>query len=104
MEPATTTVKPFFAIEIDEQAELSRRILLHGFRPDASLLRDQITACDATALATYRGFSRFMLEDLENNPYAAGRSRTQLRKLSSKIAIEMIEVRTSLDAWTANRG
>jgi pyoverdine/dityrosine biosynthesis protein Dit1 len=90
------TPRNFFATEVDGQAELSRQILLHGFRPDAALLRGQITAGDATALATYRGFSRFLLEDLENNRYTAGMSRTRLRKLSSKIAIEMIEVRAAL--------
>jgi pyoverdine/dityrosine biosynthesis protein Dit1 len=93
---ASTTRIAFFATATDAQAARSRRVLFHGFRPDAFVLRDQITACDAGALATYRGFSRFMLEDLENNRYAAGMSRTRLRKLSSKIAIEMIEVRLAL--------
>jgi hypothetical protein len=33
-----------------------------------------------------------MLEDLDNNPYTAKMSRSQRRKLSSKTALEMIEV------------
>jgi hypothetical protein len=37
-----------------------------------------------------------MLEDLENNRYALGMSRSQRKKLSSKIAIEMIEVRDAV--------
>jgi pyoverdine/dityrosine biosynthesis protein Dit1 len=86
----------FFATQIDDQAELSRQILLNGFRPDSSVLRSQINACDPSTLALYRGFSRFMLEDLEHNRYALGMSRSQRRKLSLKIAIEMIEVRDAV--------
>jgi pyoverdine/dityrosine biosynthesis protein Dit1 len=73
-------------------AELCRQILLKGFRPDSTILRSRISANEPAVLALYRGFSKFMLEDLDNNPYTAKMSRTQRRKLSSKIALEMIEV------------
>jgi pyoverdine/dityrosine biosynthesis protein Dit1 len=77
---------------VDTDAELCRQILLKGFRPDSTILRSRISANEPAVLALYRGFSKFMLEDLDNNPYTAKMSRSQRRKLSSKTALEMIEV------------
>jgi pyoverdine/dityrosine biosynthesis protein Dit1 len=80
-------------VQINDDAELCRRLLMEGFKANTAQLRARILAQDPATLALYRGFSRFMLEDLENNLYTSHLSKSQRRKLSSKVAFEMIEVR-----------
>jgi pyoverdine/dityrosine biosynthesis protein Dit1 len=87
------TVTHPISTKVHSDAELCRQVLLKGFRPDSTVLRSRISANEPAVLALYRGFSKFMLEDLDNNPYTAKMSKSQRRKLSSKIALEMIEVR-----------
>ncbi|PHH77286.1 hypothetical protein CDD82_3581 [Ophiocordyceps australis] len=77
--------------KLEEQAELCRRILVFGFQPESQELRQQIDNKDAVMLPLYRGFSRFMLEDLEVNCYTKDLSRSQRRRLASKVAFEMIQ-------------
>ncbi|KAI1765627.1 Pyoverdine/dityrosine biosynthesis protein-domain-containing protein [Hypoxylon sp. FL1150] len=72
------------------EAELCRRILMAGCQSQRSALRDRIDSQDATILALYRGFSRFMLEDLELHPFTRKMSRSKQKRLSSKVAFEMI--------------
>jgi pyoverdine/dityrosine biosynthesis protein Dit1 len=79
-------------VKINDDAELCRRLLMQGFRADTDKLRNQIDEGDPKILRLYRGFSRFMLEDLEKNHYTAELSKSKRRKLSSKVAFEMIEV------------
>ncbi|KAI5361771.1 putative pyoverdine/dityrosine biosynthesis protein [Septoria linicola] len=78
-------------VQINDDAELCRRLLMQGFKADAHQLQNRIQIQDPATLRLYRGFSRFMLEDLENNIYTKHLSKTQRRKLSSKVAFEMIE-------------
>lgn len=82
----------FIATKITNEAETCRKILTMGFQLDSSKLREILDTKDATMLALYRGFSRFMLEDLATNAYTRHLSKSQLRKTSSKIAFEMIQV------------
>ncbi|PHH61479.1 hypothetical protein CDD81_326 [Ophiocordyceps australis] len=79
------------ATKLEKQAELCRRILVFGFQPDSRELRQQIDNRDAVVLPLYRGFSRFMFEDLEVNCYTQDLSRSQRRRLASKVAFEMIQ-------------
>ncbi|KAI1138131.1 Pyoverdine/dityrosine biosynthesis protein-domain-containing protein [Hypoxylon sp. FL0543] len=72
------------------EAELCRRILMAGCQSQRYSLRARIDSQDPAILALYRGFSRFMLEDLELHPFARSLSRSKQKKLSSKIAFEMI--------------
>jgi pyoverdine/dityrosine biosynthesis protein Dit1 len=74
-----------------EEAEFSRQILHQGFKTDEAILRSRIESKDHSTLRLYRGFSRFMLEDLSLNGYTKCLSRSQLRKLSSKVSFEMIK-------------
>lgn len=73
------------------EADLSRQILDQGFKTDEAILRSRIDSKQQSTLKLYRGFSRFMQEDLSINRYTQGLSRSQLKKLSSKIAFEMIQ-------------
>lgn len=81
-------------VGINDNAELCRRLLMQGFKANTHKLRSSIASHDPAMLRLYRGFSRFMLEDLENNKYTQHLSKSQRRKLSSKVAFEMIEVRS----------
>lgn len=78
--------------QITKDAELCRRILMAGCQSQRSALRDRIVGEDPAILALYRGFSRFMLEDLERHPFTQGMSRSKQKKLSAKVAFEMIMV------------
>ncbi|KXX81376.1 Spore wall maturation protein DIT1 [Madurella mycetomatis] len=75
---------------VTEEAELCRRILMAGCGPRKSAVRAKIDSKDPAITALYRGFSRFMLEDLEHHPHTQKMSRSQQKKLSTKVAFEMI--------------
>ncbi|KAI2604453.1 Pyoverdine/dityrosine biosynthesis protein-domain-containing protein [Hypoxylon fragiforme] len=72
------------------EAEISRRILMAGCPSQRVPLRERIESQDPAILALYRGFSRFMLEDLEHHPFTRNMTRSKQKKLSSKVAFEMI--------------
>lgn len=84
-------LQSFIPTKRTTEANLSRQILHHNFKTEEAVLRSRITSKDHSALKLYRGFSRFMLEDLSLNPYTKDLSRSQLRKLSSKVSFEMIQ-------------
>ena len=75
-----------------DEAELCRRILMAGCGPHKSAVRARIDSKDRAITALYRGFSRFMLEDLEHHRHTRGMTRSQQKKLSAKVAFEMILV------------
>ncbi|KAL2169039.1 hypothetical protein VTG60DRAFT_6538 [Thermothelomyces hinnuleus] len=76
--------------KLTEEAELCRRILMAGCGPRRSAVRAKIDSKDPAITALYRGFSRFMLEDLEHHPHTRNLTRSQQKKLSAKVAFEMI--------------
>lgn len=77
--------------KICEDSELSRRLLIAGCDTDAGKLRKDIEQPDHPRLHLYRGFSRFMLEDLALHPYCKTLSRKMFKKVVSKVAFEMIK-------------
>ncbi|KAI0105952.1 Pyoverdine/dityrosine biosynthesis protein-domain-containing protein [Daldinia grandis] len=72
------------------EAELCRRLLMAGCQSQKAALRTRIESQEAGILALYRGFSRFMLEDLELHPFTRTMSRSRQKKLSCKVAFEMM--------------
>ncbi|KAE8407482.1 Pyoverdine/dityrosine biosynthesis protein-domain-containing protein [Aspergillus pseudonomiae] len=80
----------YLATNLDNTAELCRRILVAGCQPSEESLRTQIESGDKSTLALYRGFSRFMLQDLDRHPLTQSQSRSQRKKLAAKVAFEMI--------------
>ncbi|KAI0895451.1 Pyoverdine/dityrosine biosynthesis protein-domain-containing protein [Annulohypoxylon nitens] len=76
--------------QVTTEAELCRRILMAGCQSQSSVLRARIDSQDSAILALYRGFSRFMLEDLFYHPLIRVMSRSKQKKLSAKVAFEMI--------------
>ncbi|PYH83391.1 hypothetical protein BO82DRAFT_373412 [Aspergillus uvarum CBS 121591] len=76
--------------DLTGESELCRQMLLHMCGSNPNSLRNHILTQDASVLALYRGFARFMLEDLEEHAAARGLSRSQRKKLAEKLAFEMI--------------
>lgn len=83
-------IQHHIATRLTEEAELCRQILMAGCQPDRSTLRAKLESQDNALLALYRGFSRFMLEDLELHPATQDMSRSKQRKLATKVSFEMI--------------
>lgn len=77
------------------EAELCRKLLMATCQIDGGGLRSLLKGQDASSLALYRGFSRFMLEDLALNQNCAALSQSQRKKLATKVAFEMMMVRSS---------
>ena len=77
---------------LTEEAELCRKLLMSTCSIDPNVLNDLIKGGDQSLVALYRGFARFMLEDLAFHPDCAGKSTSQRKKLSTKVAAEMIKV------------
>lgn len=86
-------ISHFLNTTVSEEAELCRRILMSGCQSDKALLRRKIDSQNPSTLALYRGFSRFMLEDLDLHPFTRSISRSQRKKLAAKVSFEMIMVR-----------
>ncbi|KAI2469528.1 Pyoverdine/dityrosine biosynthesis protein-domain-containing protein [Annulohypoxylon bovei var. microspora] len=84
------TIDHHVETRVTTEAELCRRILMAGCQSQRFGLRARIESQDAAILALYRGFSRFMLEDLEHHPFTQTMSRSKQKKLSAKVAFEMI--------------
>lgn len=77
--------------KITEDSELSRMILMKGCDTDDGRLRKQILIAGHPRLHLFRGFSRFMMEDLCLLPHFQNMSRKQFKKIVSKVAFEMIK-------------
>ncbi|AEY98084.1 FAFR401Wp [Eremothecium gossypii FDAG1] len=81
----------FCGTKICEDSELSRKILMKGCDTDDGRLRKQIEIPGHPRLHLYRGFSRFMVEDLCLLPFFQNTSRKYFKKTVCKVAFEMIK-------------
>lgn len=72
-------------------SDVSRQILMKGCDTDDGRLRKQIGIDGHPRLHLYRGFSRFMMEDLTLLPFFAKSSRKGFKKIISKVAFNMIK-------------
>ena len=81
----------FTGSQIDEISDISRQVLMRGCDTDDGRLRRHISIKGHPRLHLYRGFSKFMTEDLSLLPYFEQTSRKQFKKLVSKIAFNMIK-------------
>lgn len=81
----------FLNTEIKADAEICRAILMCGCSTDPEILRSMIDCNDPAKIALYRGFSKFMFEDLAQQPATVSLGSKSRRKLASKVAFEMIK-------------
>lgn len=87
---AQTEVDHHLKTKLDELTEVNRKILMLGCDDNADLIREQIKTPGHPRLFLYRGFNRFMHEDLINTPTAIKLSGKKFKKLVSQVAYEMI--------------
>ncbi|KAJ5988138.1 pyoverdine/dityrosine biosynthesis family protein [Penicillium waksmanii] len=80
----------FLGTSIANETEFCRQALALACQPNRSSLRTLIKGQDPAIVALYRGFSRFMLEDLALHPRSQSTSRSQRKKVAEKISFEML--------------
>lgn len=76
---------------ICEDAELCRKLMMIGCDTDSGKLRSDIGNEDSPRLRLYRGFTKFMNEDLSLHPNLQGLTRKKFKKIVSQVAFEMIK-------------
>lgn len=84
-------VEHYTGSNICEISDLSRQVLLKGCDTDAGKLKEEINTPNHPRLYLFRGFSKFMTEDLRLLPYFKDMSRKKFKKIVSKIAFNMIK-------------
>lgn len=77
--------------EIETNAETCRKIMMASCQTDDTILRELIDQQDPIKLALYRGFRKFMEEDLAMNPVVKSLSKNAKKRLCGKVAFEMIK-------------
>lgn len=80
----------FLGTNISNETEFCRQALTLACQPERDSLRSQIKGQDPAIVPLYRGFSRFMLEDLALHPSSHSISRSQRKKIAEKISFEML--------------
>lgn len=89
---ATSPVESPITTSHTAEADLCRTLLMASCGVDGTALRNQIEKEDKASLALYRGFSKFMLEDLAQIQSVSQLSKSKRKKLASKVAFEMLKV------------
>lgn len=84
------TVDHFIETQLDNDTEINRKILMVGCDNNVDLLRRHINTPHHPRLYLYRGFNRFMLDDLILYQKKHQLSRKKYKKLVSQVAFEMI--------------
>jgi pyoverdine/dityrosine biosynthesis protein Dit1 len=89
---STCELKHFIDTQMNPEDEKCRKLLMLSAQSDA----DNIVSCiksksENSLTSLFRGFSKFMLEDLACHPSTDHLSKSQRKKLSEKIAFEMIK-------------
>lgn len=84
------SVNHFLDTRVTPDTEFCRQAMMLAGQFDRSALRKLIEGQDSAALSLYRGFSRFMLEDLALHPQSVSMSRSQRKKTAGKISFEML--------------
>ena len=85
-------IQHHISTRLTPEAELCRQILMSGSHASRQAVRKKIDSQDKAILSLYRGFSRFMLEDLELHHATQGISKSKRRKLATAVSFEMIMV------------
>lgn len=90
--PTLSSVVHPVTTKINIENDIHRQLMLDIWSPVEGFLRDLIKEIPDHALtALYRGFSRFMFEDLAHHPDFKGASVSQRKKAAEKVAFVMIQ-------------
>lgn len=77
--------------KIKKESEICRKIMMAACDSDNGKLSEQIRIHNHPRLFLYRGFTKFMEEDISKLGFVSNLSRKQQKKLAAKIAFEMIK-------------
>lgn len=89
---STYQLKHFISTELNVQDEKCRKLLMLSAQSDANNILACIRSNSENSLTSlFCGFSKFMFEDLARHPATKHLSKSQRKKLSEKIAFEMIQ-------------
>ncbi|CAH6722115.1 spore wall maturation protein Dit1p [[Candida] jaroonii] len=77
--------------EIDYESEICRKLLTASCDTDSGQLKNDVNTPNHPRLALYRGFAKFMEEDLATHPTILKSSKKKHKKIVSKVAFEMIK-------------
>lgn len=83
-------VDHYLSTVLDVETEVNRKILMLGCDDSADIIREQIRTPGHPRLYLFRGFNKFMKEDLINTPIAKMTSAKKFKKMVSGVAYEMI--------------
>ncbi|KAI5958807.1 DIT1 [Candida theae] len=81
----------FLGTEIDPVSEVCRKILISSCDTDNGKLREDIKTPGHARLHLFRGFSKFMTEDLQFHPKVGKMTRKKFKKIVGLVAHEMIK-------------
>ncbi|KAI5968302.1 DIT1 [Candida margitis] len=81
----------FLGTKIDPESEVCRKILMSSCDTDNGKLRGDIKTPGHARLYLFRGFSKFMTEDLQFHPRVGKMTRKKFKKIVSQVAHEMIK-------------
>ncbi|RKP32771.1 hypothetical protein METBISCDRAFT_21040 [Metschnikowia bicuspidata] len=83
-------VDHYLPTKLDRETEVNRKILMLGCDDSADLIKEQIRTPGHPRLYLFRGFNKFMQEDLANTPIAQEVSSKKFKKTVAGVAYEMI--------------
>lgn len=76
--------------QLDKDTEFNRKVLMLGCDDNVDRLRKQIQTPNHPRLYLYRGFNKFMCEDLAQTTFAKSISKKKYKKMILAVAFEMI--------------
>lgn len=83
-------VDHFLDTKLDHATETNRKIMMLGCDDNTDMLRQQINTPHHPRLYLYRGFNKFMYDDLTQYQQTKQLSKKKFKKLVSQVAFEMI--------------
>ncbi|KAI5962374.1 DIT1 [Candida pseudojiufengensis] len=81
----------FLDTKIDYESEICRKIMMLSCDTDNGKLKQDINTPNHPRLSLFRGFSKFMTEDLQFHPKVKLMTRKKFKKIVSQVAFEMIK-------------
>lgn len=88
---ASVHLEHYTVSKIEKESEICRKIMIAACDSDNGRLSEQVRIHNHPRLFLYRGFTKFMEEDISKLGFVSNLSRKQQKKLAAKIAFEMIK-------------
>ncbi|KAI5954370.1 DIT1 [Candida jiufengensis] len=89
--PINIDLQHFLGTKLDYESETCRKIMMLSCDTDNGKLKNDINTPNHPRLSLFRGFSKFMTEDLQFHPEVSSITRKKFKKIVSQVAFEMIK-------------